>query len=196
MRGKGLVAAVFLCVCCTGTSSDSAAMRTSHAYGQHLRSTSKTAIRTRRVRRKAPNTSAATWQMPWQIRPIEYGSRSPRERIVEAIVPKTGRVRGTRAAIATIGQVLRPARGQNHTVNACRAVVAKEAAKFGAKEVEAVSAGRERRTAAHNIVAPVKFRITYKIGRKYDVRFTVLRCIVNQKGRLLNAYVPRAKSTH
>lgn len=131
--------------------------------------------------------------MPWQIRPIGYESGARRERIVEAFVPETGRVRGTRAAIATIGQPLRPARGRNRTVNACRATVASEAAKLGAKEVEAASAGRERRTAARHYVAPVKFRITYKVGRKYDVRFTVLRCVVDRKGALLSAYTPKPK---
>ena len=134
--------------------------------------------------------------MPWQIRPIRTGARARRERIVEAFVSKTGRVRGTRAAIATIGQPLRSARGRNRTVNACRAVVASEAAKLGAKEVEAASAGRERRTAGRNYAAPVKFRITYKVGRKYDVRFTVLRCVVDRRGKLLNAYTPKPKLKH
>ena len=192
MTAKGLITAFLLSAACLDPGSSIAEPRSHPSFDTPSRPKSASAS-SRRARRPPPNSSAATWQMPWEIRPIAYGSRARRERIVEAFVPKTGRVRGTRAAIGTIGQSLRSARGRNRTVNACRAVVVSEAVKFGAKEVEAASAGRERRTASRNYVAPVKFRITYKIGRKYDVRFTVLRCVVSRKGKLLDAYIPKPK---
>lgn len=134
-----------------------------------------------------PNTSAATWQMPWQIMPVAYGSAAHREPIAEAIVPGTGRVRGTPAALKTIGQPLVGSEGENRTVASCRNKVAQEASRFGAKDVEAVSAGRE---IFQNgvIVAPVRVRITYDIRGKFEVRESTLSCVASPSGNVLDAY--------
>jgi len=51
------------------------------------------------------NTSAATWQMPWQVSPITIQSES-REPMALAWVPQTGYVRGTPAALASLGRPL------------------------------------------------------------------------------------------
>ncbi|MGU3540497.1 hypothetical protein [Methylobacterium sp. A54F] len=135
-----------------------------------------------------PGSSAATWQMPWQISPITGGRR---ERILEADVPATGPVRGTRAALATVGRPLRAAAGPNRTVGICRATVQGAAQKLGAREVEAVSAGRERRDGRGHYVAPVRFRITYARADRYEVRLSTLTCIVDRRGGIVNAFVTR-----
>ena len=205
MRIVQLVAATILCVGLISPASSVTSTRandTTVSYSRskmtlhhlHRRHRVKRHSRRRHYIKRAPNTSAATWQMPWQIRPIVYAERRRRERIVEAFVPKTGQVRGTRIAIATIGMSLRPAPGPNRTVKACRAVVAKEAAKLGAREVEAVSAGPEHLTTSRKFVAPVKFRITYKTRKAYEVRISVLSCVVSRRNKLLNAYVSNRRS--
>ena len=137
---------------------------------------------------RLPNTSAATWQMPWQIMPVAYGSAAHREPIAEAIVPGTGRVRGTPAALKTIGQPLVGSEGENRAVASCRNKVAQEASKFGAKDVEAVSAGRETFQNGF-FVAPVRVRITYGIRGKFEVRESTLSCIASPSGNVLDAYV-------
>lgn len=189
LRANNLFTAFFVCISYFSICSAEAKIHPNHSTILHSKSKSFTAATLRK--RQPQNTSAATWQMPWQIRPIGYGLRGPgarRERIVQAFVRKIGRVRGTRTAIATIGQPLRPARGPNRAVEACRAAVSREATKLGAREVEAVSAGRERITAARNAVAPVRFRITYKMRKIYEVRLSVLTCLVNRKGNLIDAF--------
>ena len=194
MDARKLFATSILCVCVLGPVSSGASPRVKHALETHRGSRSIVVASGRHRVKRAPNTSAATWQMPWQIRPIVYAARGRRERILEALVPKTGRVRGTRTAIATIGMSLRPAPGPNRTVKACRAAVAREALRFGAREVEAVSAGREHVTTARRFVAPVKFRVTYKTRRAYEVRISILTCVVNRRSKLLNAYVSTLRS--
>ena len=188
---KGLLGIALSCLVCVATSSFSAGLSPHFATSVDARSSPIAVLAS--GRRQAPNASVATWKMPWQIRPIGYRSRASRERIVEAIVRKTGRVRGTPAAIATVGRLLRPVRGPNRAVRACRAAVAKEAIRLGAREIEAVSAGRERPTASRNFVAPVRFRISYRRRRGYEVRLSVLTCVVTRKGRLLDAFVPAEK---
>lgn len=134
----------------------------------------------------ASNTTVATWQMPWQISPIS--AAAGRERIVEGAVPEVGTVRGTPEALASIGTTLRPVAGSNQAVLPCRKKVSGEAAKLGATEIEAASAGPERRIAAGVIAAPVVFRITYSQAGRRDVRLSVLTCIVDRRGHLVDAY--------
>ena len=138
----------------------------------------------------SPNSSAATWQMPWQITPIAYGSAKHRERIAEAVVPGTGRVRGTPMALQSIGRPLVSAEGKNRTVASCRNKVSQEARKFGAKEVEVVSAGPESfRDGVFS--GPVRVRITYAYRGKYEVRQSILTCVSSPAGNIVDAYVAK-----
>lgn len=137
----------------------------------------------------APNTSAASWQMPWQISPIAGASQAAGEEIVQTVLPATGVVRGTRTALAGIGRPLAAAPGSNRTVGACLNVVQSEAAKVGAKEVEAVSAGTEHRDRQGRYFAPVRLRVTYVRPSGYEVRESTLTCIVDRGGKIVDAYV-------
>lgn len=135
-----------------------------------------------------PNSSAATWRMPWQISPITVASQQ-REDTVLAFVPETGFVRATPRTMASVGQPLAPQPGPNFTVEACRDTVAAEAKKVGARDVEAVSAGAQRRDAKGNYVAPVLVRITYASSMSYEVREATLTCIVDRKRKIVDAFV-------
>jgi hypothetical protein len=103
-------------------------------------------------------------------------------------VPQTGFVRGTRTTIAALGSPLQPAPGLNRTVEACRDRVQSEATKMGAQNVEAVSAGPQRRNEKGQIVGPVRMRITYARPVGYEVREAVLMCVVDSKGKVVDAY--------
>lgn len=134
-----------------------------------------------------PNSSAASWQMPWQISPASAASRSQGEEIVSAYVPNTGYVRGTPQAVAAIGAPLEAAPGRNRTVEACRDVVESEASKIGAREVEAVSAGPHRRNRRGQYEGPVHMRITYATTNGFEVREATMTCIVDGRGRIVDA---------
>ncbi len=135
----------------------------------------------------APNTSAATWQLPSQISPISTSPAAGQE-IIMTYVPQTGQVRGTRAAIASLGSPLTPAPGRNRTVQACRNVAQAEAMKLGAREIEAVSAGPDRRNKGQ-FVGPVRMRITYARPTGYEVRLADMTCVVDAKGKIVDAFV-------
>ena len=132
-----------------------------------------------------PNSSAATWRMPWQISPIAAGRG---ERITTSYVPETGLVRGTPEALASIGRPLQAAAGRNRTVDACRTVVEGEATKVGARNVEAVSAGPDRLDPKGRYVAPVRMRITYARSEGLEVREAMLTCVVDRRGKIVDAY--------
>jgi hypothetical protein len=134
------------------------------------------------------NESAATWQMPWQVSPITVESEG-REPTALAWVPQTGYVRGTPAALASLGRPLAPAPGPNRTVEACRAVVQSEAAKIGARDTEAVSAGPHRRAADGRYAGPVEMRITYPRPGGYEVRSARMTCVVDRQGKIVDAFV-------
>ena len=138
----------------------------------------------------APDTSAATWQMPWQIAPISTASQVAGEQTIVSWVPNTGFVKGTSAVLATIGQPLVQVPGQNRTVETCRTTVWSEASKTGAKEIEAVSAGPDRRDRKGDYFAPVLMRLTYERPMAYEVRQATLICVVNRKGGIVDAYMP------
>lgn len=131
-----------------------------------------------------PNSSAASWQMPWQISPA---SRAQGEEVVSAYVPNTGYVRGTPQAVAAIGAPLEAAPGPNRTVEACRDVVESEASKIGAREVEAVSAGPHRRNRRGQYEGPVRMRITYATANGFEVREATMTCIVDGRGKIVDA---------
>lgn len=138
----------------------------------------------------APDSSAATWQMPWQIAPIGPASAAAGEQTILSMVPGTGLVKGTYAALQSIGQPLPEVPGRNRTVETCRTVVLSEASKTGAKEVEAVSAGADKTDKKGDYFAPVLFRITYERPMMYEVREAAMICVVNRKGGIVDAYMP------
>lgn len=136
----------------------------------------------------APSTSAATWQMPWEIAPLGAAPESAGEAIILSWVPQTGFVRGTSTALAGLGRPLDPMPGSNRTVDTCRDVVHGEATKSGAREVEAVSAGVEQRDRQGHYFAPVRMRITYQRPSGWEVREATLTCIVDRGGKIVDAY--------
>ncbi|QGY05933.1 hypothetical protein MMSR116_31595 [Methylobacterium mesophilicum SR1.6/6] len=142
----------------------------------------------------APDTSAATWQMPWQIAPIGAASMSAGEQTILSMVPGTGLVKGTAVALQSIGQPLPQVPGRNRTVDTCRAVVMSEAGKAGMKQVEAVSMGADKTDKKGDYFAPVLFRITYDRPMMYEVRQATMICIVNRKGAIVDAYMPADES--
>ncbi len=134
-----------------------------------------------------PNTSPASWQMPWQISPASTASKAQGEETVLAYVPNTGYVRGTPEAVASIGVPLAIAPGPNRTVEACRDVVESEASKIGAREVEAASAGPHRRNRRGQYEGPVRMRITYATSNGFEVREATMTCIVDARGKIVDA---------
>ena len=142
------------------------------------------------VEAAAPDTSAATWQMPWQIAPISTASQIAGEQTIMSWVPNTGFVKGTSAVLATIGQPLAEVPGPNRTVATCRTTVWSEASKTGAKEIEAVSAGPDKRDRKGDYFAPVLMRLTYERPFAYEVRQATLICVVDRKGGIVDAYMP------
>lgn len=142
----------------------------------------------------APDTSAATWQMPWQIAPIGAASSAAGEQTILSMVPGTGLVKGTSVALQSIGQPLPVVPGRNRTVDTCRATVMSEASKAGMKEVEAVSAGADKTDKKGDYFAPVIFRITYERPMMYEVREATMICVVSRKGAIVDAYMPADES--
>ena len=143
----------------------------------------------------APDTSAATWQMPWQIAPIGPVSAAAGEQTIMSMVPGTGLVKGTSIALQRIGQPLPAVPGRNRTVDTCRATVMSEAGKAGMKQVEAVSAGADKTDKKGDYFAPVRFRITYEQPMMYEVREATMICVVSRKGAIVDAYMPADAST-
>jgi hypothetical protein len=135
----------------------------------------------------ASERAAGTLQMPMQIARMD-GEES-RQQTVLAYLPNIGFVRGTPEALATVGRPLPVRPGPNRTVEACRAMVEAEAVKLGARQVEAVSAGRERRDVRGRYVGRVLFRITYQRVGSAEVRLATLTCIVDRSGALVAANV-------
>ena len=138
----------------------------------------------------APDASAATWQMPWQISPIGPAAAAAGEQTILSLVPGTGLVKGTYTALQTIGQPLPETPGRNRTVEVCRATVRGEAIKAGAKEVEATSAGPDRVDRKGEYFAPVLFRLTYDRPFAYEVRQATMICVIDRKGGIVDAYIP------
>ena len=138
----------------------------------------------------APDSSAATWQMPWQISPIGPASAAAGEQTVLSMVPGTGLVKGTSVALQSIGQPLPEVPGRNRTVDTCRATVQGEASKTGMKQVEAVSAGADKVDKKGDYFAPVLFRLTYDRPMMYEVRQATMICVVDKKGGIVDAYMP------
>jgi hypothetical protein len=133
--------------------------------------------------------------MPWQLNPISQRSIASGEQTVSSFVPGTGYVRGTPLALASIGHELPGVAGANRTVETCRQTVEGEARKLGAKQVEAVSAGPDRRNAKRQYVGPVLMRVTYQRGSDYEVREATLTCIVDTRGKIVDAFAANTDRT-
>jgi hypothetical protein len=140
---------------------------------------------------KAPSAPAPNTPATLQTQQIfsRAASQAGDEEIVTAYVPQTGNVRGTRAALASLGSPLRPAPGRNRTVQACREAVQSEAMRLGAHKVEAASAGPDRRNDKGQFVGPVRMRITYARATSYEVRLANMTCIVDAEGKIVDAFV-------
>jgi hypothetical protein len=134
------------------------------------------------------SASPASWRTPAQIFPVATQAAGG-EDIVTVSIPQAGEVRGTRAALATLGAPLEAAPGRNRTVEACRAVAWGEAQKLGAREIEAVSAGPDRSNGKGGFVGPVRLRITYARPNGYEVRLADMTCVVDSRGRIVDAHV-------
>lgn len=145
-------------------------------------------VTTAAARTEPPNSSAASWQMPWQLSPSNPFSTAKGDETILVWVPETGYVQGTPTVLASLGKPLQEAPGPNRTVAPCRDVVLGEADKVGAREVEAVSAGPQKHDRKGHIFAPVHMRITYAKLGSYEVRDATLTCIIDRKGKIVDAY--------
>jgi|SRR5215207_1510580 hypothetical protein len=94
--------------------------------------------------------------------------------------PQLGFVRGPRSVLATLGSPLTPAPGPNRTVAPCR-----EAAKLGARNIEAVSAGPARLNKKRQFVGRVRIRIMYQKLLGYEVRESTMTCVVDRAGKIV-----------
>jgi hypothetical protein len=84
---------------------------------------------------------------------------------------------------------LRSAPGPNRTVAPCLDAIALAAAQYGAREVEAASAGPQRVNSQNNLVAPVHMRVTYAPPlAAHEIREAVITCVADTEGRLLDAF--------
>lgn len=137
-----------------------------------------------------PDSSAATWQMPWQIAPIGQASAAAGEQTILSFVPGTGFVKGTPTVLASVGKPLSEIPGRNRTVETCKTTVWSEASKAGAKEIDAVSAGPDQRDRKGHYFAPVLMRLTYVRPFAYEVRESTLICVVDRAGGIVDAYTP------
>jgi len=60
-----------------------------------------------------------------------------------------------------------------------------QAAKRGAREIEAVSAGPERLNEQGQVVGRVRIRLTYERSGSYEVTEATVTCVVDQTGKIL-----------
>ncbi|MCJ2095488.1 hypothetical protein MKK67_23745 [Methylobacterium sp. J-072] len=139
-----------------------------------------------------PSNSPSSWEKPWHLLPMGPDSMPSNEQNILSMVPGTGLVMGTSAALDNIGQPLAAAPGRNRTVEACRNTIMSKASKDGMKDVEAVSVGEDKVDRKGDYFAPVRFRITYEQPMMYEVREATMICIVSRKGEIVDAYVPAA----
>ena len=99
--------------------------------------------------------------------------------------PQLGFVHGTRSVLATLGSPLKPARGPNRTVAPCREAAWAEAAKLGARNIEAVSAGPAQLNKKGQFVGRVRMRIIYQKLLGYEVRESTMTCVVDRAGKVV-----------
>lgn len=137
-----------------------------------------------------PNSSAATWQMPWQISPISPVSETSGEKTVLSYVWGTGFVKGTPEALASIGRPLPGSSDPSRTLDTCRTTVWSEASKVGAKDIEAVPMAADKKDRKGHFFAPVLMRVTYVRPLALEVRQSMLICVVDRSGGIVDAYTP------
>ncbi|KAB1069874.1 hypothetical protein [Methylobacterium planeticum] len=136
------------------------------------------------------NSSAATWQMPWQISPISPVSEASGEKTVLSFVWGTGFVKGTPEALASIGRPLAGSPIPSRTLDTCRTTVWSEASKVGAKDIEAVPVAADKQDRKGHYFAPVLMRVTYVRPLALEVRQSMLICVVDRSGSIVDAYTP------
>lgn len=134
-----------------------------------------------------PNASAATWQMPWQLNPATVETEGKGEQTRLAYSRGSGWIRGTSEALASVGRPLPDGPAPNRAVETCRSTVEGEARKLGARQVEATSAGVERRI-DKGYQAPVLMRVTYPRLFGYEVRLSTLECVVTRDEAIVDAW--------
>ena len=74
-------------------------------------------------------------------------------------------------------------------MEACHEVVRSEAAKIGARDVQAVSAGPDRRSINGRYTGAMEVRVTYPQPGGYEVRMPRMTCVVDREGRIVDAFV-------
>lgn len=134
----------------------------------------------------AAGSSAEATPVPW-AKPVPLpllGSQSGET--VTAFVPPYGLVRATRETMANLGKPLESPYKTTELVAACRDMVKTEAVKRGARDVEAVAAGPERRLRGGRVSGPVRLRITYSRPDVYEVREATMTCVVDNTGRVVD----------
>jgi len=107
--------------------------------------------------------------------------------MVLSYLPQVGFVRATRPVLAALGTPLQSAPGPNRAVKACRETVWAEAAKLGAREIEAVSARPEHLNGKGQFVGRVRIRVTYERWSGKEVREITLTCVVGRDGAFIDA---------
>ena len=141
---------------------------------------------------EATARSVAGWPMPWQISRVNATALRS-EDIVTAWVWGKGFVRGTPAAIASIGKPLPNAAGPNRTAAPCAEQIKSAAANARAASMEWAPASREYRLKNGNYFGVVEFRITYPTSTGYDIRNQPLVCVTTADGTVLDAYMAENK---
>jgi hypothetical protein len=128
-----------------------------------------------------PCNALCRWMLGRPAEPPVPGAAGPGEAALHA--PGVGTFYGTREALAGLTSTLPEAPGPNRGVEPCRRYVEREARRMGAVQVEAASAGPERR-AEVGLAAPVRVRVLYGRPDGYEVREAALTCILDRRGRV------------
>ena len=82
-------------------------------------------------------------------------------------------------------RAVKPAPGPNRTVAPCREAAWAEAAKLGARNIEAVSAGPAQLNKKGQFVGRVRMRIMYQKLLGYEVREATMTCVVDRAGKVV-----------
>lgn len=102
-------------------------------------------------------------------------------------VSGAGMVEASRRTTAGIGKPLPAVAGPNKVVEPCRLAAWGDAAKLGARDIEAASAGTPRKDRWGRVTAPVNVRVTYRGLFIYEVREGVMSCTIDKNGEVVGA---------
>ncbi|ACL56420.1 hypothetical protein Mnod_1423 [Methylobacterium nodulans ORS 2060] len=143
----------------------------------------------RAERRSAPAerpADASGFTLPSALQDVSSPAASSGETSVTFSLG-AGFVRGTSSALAAVSKPLEASPGRNRVVAACRQAVESEAFRSGARQVEVVSAGQDRRARSGRLSAPVHVRITYDRFLGSEVREATMICVLDRTGRVVEA---------